>query len=313
MNIRIEDGDDERMVNDEVNVKKIFFYSLIGIVVLVFLIGGWFIVPAGNKGVLLTLGKVNPVAQDNGFHFKMPIFQKVVNMDVQIQKYEAKASAASSDLQTVSTDIAVNYRLSENSVIDLYTNIGVNYGDRIIQPAVQEVVKSATAHYTAEQLITRRAIVKDEIDNALSERLLSKGIIMETTSITNFDFSAQFNAAIEQKVTQEQQALTAKNRLAQVEYEAQQLVATANGQRDAQIAAAEAQAKTKLLNAESEAKALELQKSQITPAMLELRKIEVQMELAKHWNGAYPQYYMTSGNGGVIPVLDIPTTTAIVK
>lgn len=305
-------GSDERMMNDEVDVKKIIMYGIIGVIALIFLVGGWFIVPAGNKGVLLTLGKVDQVAQLNGFHFKMPLLQKVVYMDVQTQKYEAKASAASSDLQTVSTDIAVNYHLSEDVVVKLYTDIGVDYGSRIIQPAVQEVVKSATAHYTAEQLITKRASVKDEIDTALSEKLIQRGIIMETTSITNFDFSAQFNAAIEQKVTQEQQALTAKNRLAQVEYEAQQVVAAANGQRDAAIATAEAQAKTKLLNAESEAKALELQKAQITSEMLELRKVEVQMELAKHWNGAYPQYYMTGGNG-VVPVLDIPTMAAIVK
>lgn len=303
-------------MDEEMTVGKVFgliFFVLIGLTIISLIFGSWYIVNAGERGILITLGNPSDQATTEGFHGKLPLVQRVVKMDIQTQKYETKASAASSDLQTVSTDIAVNYHLASDSVVRIYKEIGLDYGNRIIQPAVQEVVKSATAHYTAEQLITKRAEVKDEIDTALAARLIQKGIVMETTSITNFDFSAQFNAAIEQKVTQEQLALTAKNKLAQIEYEAQQLVATANGQRDASIAAAEAQAKTRLLNAESEAKALELQKNQINEQVLKLRSIEVQLELAKHWNGAYPTYYMTGANTGVVPVLDIPTTAAIVK
>lgn len=292
-------------------IAKIIF-SVIGIILLITVIfGSWYIINPGERGILITLGKTDIDPKVEGFHLKVPMIQKVIKMDIQTQKYETKASAASSDLQIVSTDIAVNYHLAQDSVVIIYSEIGVDYGTRIIQPAVQETVKAATAHYSAEQLITKRNSVKDEIDMALAERLLKKGIIMETTSITNFDFSAQFNAAIEQKVTAEQNALTQKNKLAQVEYEAQQLVATANGQRDAKIAAAEAEAKQKILVAESEAKALELQKNQITPALLELRKIEVQSKLADRWNGNYPQYYMTGGNG-VVPILNIPAVASAI-
>jgi regulator of protease activity HflC (stomatin/prohibitin superfamily) len=133
---------------------------------------------------------------------------------------------------------------------------------------------------------------------------------METTSITNFDFSTQFNAAIEQKVTAEQNALTQKNRLAQVQYEAQQIVATANGQRDAAIASAEGQARQKILVAESEAKALELQKTQITPDLLKLREIEVQSKMADKWNGQLPMYNL---GGNTLPILNIPTQVAIAQ
>ena len=104
-----------------------------------------------------------------------------------------------------------------------------------------------------------------------------------------------------------------KNKLAQVEYEAQQQVAQANGARDAAIAAAEAQAKTRLLNAESEAKALELQRAQVTEAVLELRRIEVQMEFAKHWTGNYPAYYMTGSQTGVVPIMNIPAIATTTK
>lgn len=282
--------------------------TLLIVTALTFLLGGWFIVNAGQRGILVTMGAPADNALEEGFHFKTPVLQSVVYMDIQTQKYTASASAASKDLQVVSAEIAVNYHLASDSVVRLYKEIGLDYETRIIQPAVQEVVKSATAHYTAEQLITNRAQVKLEIDNALNERLNQRGIILETTSITNFDFSAQFNQAIEQKVTTEQNALTAKNRLAQVEYEAQQLVAKAEGERDAAIANAEAQAKTVLLNAESQAKALELQKSQITADLLKLREIEVQSKYADRWNGQLPMYNL---GGNTLPVLNIPTNNII--
>jgi prohibitin 2 len=274
------------MKDFELNLRKILLFVFLGIVGLIFLVGSWYIVPAGNIGVLMTLGKVSDVGMNNGFHFKAPLFQKVIYMDIQTQKYETKASAASSDLQVVSTDIAVNYHLSKGSIVTIYQEIGVNYADRIIQPAVQEVVKASTAHYTAEQLITKRANVKDEIDKTLAERLLGKGIVLETTSITNFDFSAQFNAAIEAKVTQEQQALTAKNKLDQVQYEAQQLVATANGQRDAQIAVATGEAKKVEL--------IQLQLAQ-SPNYVEYIK-------ATKWDGKLP----TTMFGTATPLVQFP-------
>lgn len=195
------------MNEEDINSKlilKVIFGVVFFVLLLVVIFGSWYTVNAGERGIVVTLGNPSDVSTGSGFHGKLPLVQKVVIMDVQTQKYEAKASAASSDLQTVSTDIAVNYHLSDDSVVRIYKEIGLDYASRIIQPAVQEVVKSATAHYTAEELITKRALVKDDIDKALAERLIQRGIIMETTSITNFDFSAQFNQAIEQKVTQEQ-------------------------------------------------------------------------------------------------------------
>jgi len=278
---------------------------IVAIIILIAIFGSWYTIVPGERGVLLTLGKPDAQPTTEGLHFKIPFVQKVIKMDIQTQKYDAKASAASSDLQVVSTDIAVNYHLASDSVVRIYTELGFDYGTRVIQPAVQETVKAATAHYTAEELITKRNLVKDEIDKSLSDRLLPRGIIMETTSITNFDFSEQFNQAIEQKVTAEQNALTQKNKLAQVQYEAQQVVATADGQRDAAIAAAEAEAKQKILVAESEAKALELQKTQITPELLQLRAIEVQSKLADKWNGQLPMYNLGSNS---LPLLNIPMT-----
>jgi regulator of protease activity HflC (stomatin/prohibitin superfamily) len=266
------------------------------ILILIFIFGSFYSISAGYKGVLLTFGKPNIQAKTEGLHFKIPLAQTVVKIDTRTQKYDASASAASKDLQTVSTTIAVNYHLMQDSVVTLYREIGIDYSDKIIQPAVQEVVKASTAQFTAEELITKRDMVKEKIDIALRERLVGKGIVMETTSITNFDFSKEFNQAIEQKVTAEQQALTQKNKLAQVEYEAKQKIAEAEGT-----------SQSKILNAQAEAKALELQKAQITPQLLQLRQIEVQSKLADKWSGNLPNF-MINGQGGQNMFLQLPSS-----
>jgi len=281
-------GEKEKTVG---SIVKIVAWAFLGLMLIIGFFGAWFIVGAGERAVVLTWGNPSMDAKGPGLHGKIPFAQTVVKMDVQTQKYDADAGAASSDLQIVSTKIAVNYHLTPESVPVLYKDIGINYREKIIQPAVQEVVKACTAKFTAEQLITKRELVKECIDAALKDRLSSKGINMETTSITNFDFSAQFNSAIEAKVTAEQEALTQKNKLAQREYEAQQAVAIAKGTADATV-----------LNAEAEAKKIELIQKQLaaSPNYVELIK-------AQAWDGHYPQFYMIGGNSPNL-LMQLPTS-----
>lgn len=243
----------------------------------------FYIVSAGERGVISTFGDPSMDAQSEGLHFKIPIVQSIKIMDVKTQKYEADATAASNDLQVVTTKIAVNYHLVPDSVPRLYKEIGTDYRERVIQPTVQEVVKASTAKYTAEQLITKRAECKESILQGLKDRLLERGIIVEDISIVNFDFSQSFNDAIEAKVTAEQNALGAKNKLEQIKFEAEQKVVTAK----------------------AEAEALSLQKAQITPDLIRLRQLEVQRLALERWNGVLPQF-----TGGVIPFLDTSIYTA---
>ncbi len=186
-------------------------------------------IETGQIGVRTTLGKVTGVSGP-GLYFKVPFFQEISFIDVQTQKEQVNADAASNDLQTVNAKVAVNYNIDPNKVVELFTKVGTEYKGRIIDPAIQEVVKAVTAQYTAEQLITKRAEVTDKIQVALAEKLLVNDISVTSVSITNFDFSASFNEAIEKKVTAEQNALAAKNKLAQVQFEAEQTIATAKAQ-----------------------------------------------------------------------------------
>jgi regulator of protease activity HflC (stomatin/prohibitin superfamily) len=249
--------------------------SVVGIIVLSIFLGSFTIVKAGQRGVKTRLGVVVGVL-DPGLHFLTPFIDGVTRMDVQTQKEQTEADAASSDLQTVKATVAVNYNLVYDKVGDLYQRIGKNYGPKMIDPAIQEVVKAVTAKYTAEQLITKRAQVTDEIQTQLSTKLALSDIEVTSVSIVNFDFSASFNQAIEAKVTAEQNALASKNKLDQVKYEAEQRIAEAKG----------------------EAEAIKIQAAAIQTqggaAYVSLKTIE-------KWNGNLPTYMM----GNTVPFLNI--------
>lgn len=258
---------------------KIIIYPVVGIIIIGLLMASFYTVGAGQRGVVLTWGEASQSASNPGLHFKVPVAQKVVKMDVQTQKYEVPASAASKDLQVVSSHVAVNYHLTPESVPSLYRDLGINYRDTVIAPAVQESVKAATAKYTAEELITKRDNVKEEIRAALTQRLISRGIQMEDVNIVNFDFSDSFNTAIEQKVTAEQLKLKAERDLERIQVEAMQIVATAQGQKDAQIA-----------KAEGEARSIELIDQTLSKSPRYIEYLSTQK-----WDGKLP-VYLTSGS-----------------
>jgi regulator of protease activity HflC (stomatin/prohibitin superfamily) len=287
--IRFNTDDENYTKKEKIAITKLIFYLGLGLMFIIAFFG-WYIVPAGKSGILLTLGKVDAVPKDNGFHFKLPIIQSVVKMDIQTQKYEAKASSASKDLQIVSTSVAVNYHLIKDQVPQIFQEIGINYAEKIIQPAVQEVVKASTAQFTAEELITNRTQVKLKIDELLQNRLKTKGIIMETTSITNFDFSPEFNQAIESKVTAQQTALKAENDLIRIKVEKEQT-----------ITQAEAQAQSVKLKADADAYALSVIRSE-----LEKSSNLIQYRAIEKWNGVLPIY---SGNANLpLPIININST-----
>ena len=238
------------------------------------------IVDAGQRGVLLRFGAVTGVIKDEGLYFKIPFMEEVALMSTQIQKYSALASASSKDLQVVTTEVTLNYQLDDSKVGEMYRNMRQDYEHRVIQPFVQEAVKSTAAKFDAEQLITQRPLVKSDLQNLLTTKLAPLGIKVVELSITDFRFTQVFQDSIEAKVKAVQQALEAENALKRVGFEAQQAV----------------------VKATAEAKGLELQKAQISEQLLELRKIEVQRSAVEKWNGVMPSV-VTSG--GPVPMLDV--------
>lgn len=211
---------------------KVAGHAVLFLVLLCVFFGSWGTIGAGHVGVETRLGAVIGTKQP-GFYFKMPFIEGVTEMDTQTQKEQVDASAASNDLQNVTATVAVNFHVEPKDAATIYANIGADYQTRVIDPAIQESIKSVTANYTAEELITEREKVREEILALLTTKLQTYGVNADSLNIVNFAFSDTFNAAIEAKVTAQQNALAAQNKLVQVQAEADQTVATAKAQAQA--------------------------------------------------------------------------------
>jgi regulator of protease activity HflC (stomatin/prohibitin superfamily) len=208
--------------------------SILVILLIVTLVGGVIFIPAGEVGVITQFGATTGRIVEQGMSFKLPLFQGVAKMSIKTQIYQADGlTAASKDLQDVTTNIAINYKIDPTKAAEIFRTIGVEYMDIIAHPAIQEIVKEITAKYNAEDCITKRAEVKDAISFSLVNRLAERGIIVESVNITNFEFSPEFTAAIEAKVVAQQKIETAQNDLERMKVEAEQAVVVAQGKAQA--------------------------------------------------------------------------------
>lgn len=180
------------------------------IIILVVVANSFTIVPGGSTGVVVTLGKISDTVLQEGMHFKVPFVQQINKISNKIQVVEVEAAAVSKDLQAVSSTIAVNFRIGYESSANVFKNIGSHYDQVVLLPAVQESMKSVSAKYTAEELITKRAQVGQEIKEALETKVGSYGIVIENFNIVNFGFTDEFNKAIEAKQVAEQNLIKTK-------------------------------------------------------------------------------------------------------
>ncbi len=246
------------------------------------------IVDSGHRGVLLHWNAIDTTIPplDEGLHFVVPFQDTIVNMEVRTLKFVTATSAASKDLQTVTTEVTVNYNPDPNMVNILYKEVGLQYESRVIQPAVDEVVKQVTANYNAEELITKRPQVKSDIEAEITTRLDVYNIDTQVISITDFQFSVLFSQAIESKVEAEQKAQKAENDLLRIEVEARQVEQQAKG-----IAAAN------VAQAEGEAEAIRVINEALSANPFYLEWLKTQA-----WDGRLP---LVVGGGGT-PFIQIP-------
>lgn len=261
-----------------VKYTKFILSGIITVVALVLVFSSLTTVSSGNRGVLLQLGAVKPTILTEGLHFKIPFIQSVQQIEVRVQKEESSQSAASKDLQIVTTKVAVNYSVDPVAVNKLYQEIGLDFRSRIVDPAIAESLKAVTAQYTAEELISKRPEVSSQVKDMLSKKLTKYYMKLEDINIKEFAFSDEFNKAIEAKQTAEQNALKAQRDLDRIKIEAQQQVAKAG----------------------AEAEALKLKKQEVTAELIQLKQIEVQEKALEKWDGKLPNV-----TGGATPFIDI--------
>jgi len=259
---------------------KIVTYVIIGVVSIVILILGFCsftVIDAGHTGVKVTLGSVSDSVLNEGLHFKLPIITSIVQIDNRVTKTEVESNAASKDLQSITTKVSVNYRVNTNSSASIYKNVGKDYNNVIVNPAIQECFKSVAAKYNAEELITKRAIVSTEMEQEISQKINPYGLFIEVFNIINFDFSEEFNKAIEAKQTAQQQALKAEQDLARIKVEASQMVE----------------------KAKAESEAYQLKNQQLTDKV-------IMMQFVEKWDGKLP--VVTSGGNSMFDVSSLINT-----
>jgi len=244
-------------------------------------------VPVGHTGILLTFGRVQEGALNEGLHFIIPFAQQVVAMDNRVQKLEVYTQAFSSDIQTVSARLAVNYQINREDTFEIYRSIGLDFERLIIEPAVHEVLKNISAQYTAEELISLRARVSDEIMATLNEEMQKSGITVTALNIIDFDFTDDFIRAVEEKQIAEQ-----RQQQADIDNITMILRSAAEAQSIEILARAEADALR--ITAEALAESYRLQNYYLT-------ELNVLLEWISQWDGVVP--LVQSGDGGFI--LDI--------
>lgn len=257
------------------STKRLVLILAIVLLVILTFINCITIVDAGHTGVVVTLGRVNDRVLQEGIHLKAPFVQQVVKIDNRIVKLEVETEAFSKDLQTVSTTLAINYRVDTSKSYSIYKNIGADYESVLVVPAVNEVLKAITAQYTAEESVTNRALISDGLILALNEKLNSIGLYITDVNIINFDFSDAFITAIEEKQVAQQQLLKAET------------------EKQTAITNAEAEAETIRIKAEAEAEANGIISRSLTDSVIEYNKVE-------KWNGELPK--VTDGAGAFVTI-----------
>ncbi len=256
------------------------------IVLLIILIIGWgtfVIIPAGHRGVVLLWGSVEKRIMGEGLNFKMPIAESVIKVDVKVQPHPFKEiDASSKEYQMVKMTGMMNFHIDPSYVNDLYQKVGLDFADKVIDPAFNDFVKEVVPTYPIGEILPKREEIRKRAMTKLGDNLSRYHIIVDDIYFANIRFSQGYEGAVEAKQVAQQQVETQKQVLAQREIEAQQKVATAKGE-----------AESILVVAQGQAKANDALSRSISPILVQYKGIE-------KWNGILPQV-----SGGAVPFVDV--------
>jgi regulator of protease activity HflC (stomatin/prohibitin superfamily) len=261
---------------------KTIAYFIVGIIILIFVWGSFVIVPAGHRGVVLWWGSVEKRVMGEGLNFKIPIAERVIKVDVRVQPHPFKEiDAASKEYQMVKLTGMMNFHIDPAYVNVLYQKVGLDFANKVIDPAFNDFVKEVVPNYSIIEILPKREEIRKRAMTKLGENLSRYHIIVDDIYISNIRFSPEYEKAIEAKQVAQQQVETQRQILAQREIEAQQKVATARGEAEAILVVAQGQAKANEAISRS------------------LSQMLVQYKGIEKWNGILPQV-----SGGAIPFID---------
>jgi regulator of protease activity HflC (stomatin/prohibitin superfamily) len=256
---------------------------IVFIIIFIVLWGTFVIVPAGHRGIALWWGSVEKRIMGEGLNFKVPIAENVIKVDVKVQPHPFKEiDASSKEYQMVRMTGMMNFHLDPAYVNDLYQKVGLDFADKVIDPAFNDFVKEVVPTYPIGEILPKREEIRQRAMKKLGDNLARYHIIVDDIYFANIQFSPEYAGAIEAKQVAQQQVETQKQVLAQREIEAQQKVATAKGE-----------AESILVVAQGQAKANDALSRSISPILVQYKGIE-------KWNGILPQV-----SGGAVPLIDL--------
>lgn len=243
-------------------------------------------VPPGFMGVVSVFGKVEGAPLPSGLHIVNPLAD-VIPMDVRQYPMTIEGEVGTKDLQSVHGVLVVNYAAVPAQVGNLYQRFGMEWHKVIIAPAAADRMKAVTPHFTAEEMVTKRELVRSQMRAAVIEAVKERGegmVLVTDVVVKDLGFAPAFKTAIEQKQVAEQNALKAERDLQRIKVEADQARAAAQGVADALV-----------MNAKAEAEAFKLKAREITETTLRLSAVE-------KWDGKLPAYY---GSSGPLPFISV--------
>lgn len=258
------------------NLKK--YRSIVSVAIgIIVVLGAFYYVPPGNRGVMVTLGKVASHSFNNGIGFKAPFISKMINFNVKTQKMENETNTYTKDLQTAQIRYVFTYNLISHNVNSLYENVGMDYESKLITPNITDAIKDVIGKWQAQDLVANRESARDDIISSVGHKL--NGAYFENFSfqIINIDYSDVFEKAIESKVVAEQEALRAANNTKRIEEESRQVI----------------------IKAKADAESIE-----IKAKALERNKSLIDYEAVQKWNGELPTYML----GNSVPMVNLPGT-----
>ena len=263
-------------------------------------------ISTGSTGVVTVFGKPQDYTLDSGIHFLSP-WANVHEMDNKTQKVTLDLNCFSSDIQEVLCRYTLNYQINREASLELYKTVGIDYYTIVIEPNIIESVKTVTACYTAEDLVSNREQLGSEIEALLSANLTKYNINVIATAVENLDFTDTFTNAVEAKQVAQQNKLRAATEQEQKTMEAQQAAERTKIDAEAAAAVAKIQAEADLAVTKIQADAAEYagQKEAaknnaiakyLTPEL-------IKYYLIQQWDGHYPTTYM--GPNDITALVDV--------
>jgi regulator of protease activity HflC (stomatin/prohibitin superfamily) len=235
---------------------------------------GFEIIPTGHRGVETRFGKIVGESLLEGLYFYNPLTSDIVELDVREQVWKDHTPAYTKDVQQVEVEFVLNYAPQADKIHLIYQEVGSDWANRLLSQVILAEIKNTIGRHEALNLVENRSAAIRQAEASIIEAAAARRIRVTRFEITNFDFSDEFERAVEAKVTAEQEAAKQKNITVSIQEQARQ----------------------KVIAAQAEAESI-----RIRTVALKQSPALIQYEAVQKWDGKLPTYML----GGVMPFLPI--------